>query len=151
MGIREGGCQCGAVRYQVARDHLVSYVCHCRECQRQSAAAFAISVPVPARDLTISGPMRAYQRPAASGAHTNCWFCETCGTRLYHQSTGSPEIVTLKGGTLDDAGDLRPVAHLWVQRKHVWLTLADDVPQFDTQPDDLRGWRNALLDRSDQT
>ena len=34
-----GGCQCGAVRYEIAQEPLAVYVCHCRECQKQSASA----------------------------------------------------------------------------------------------------------------
>ena len=33
---RTGGCQCGGVRYEVV------FVCHCRECRRQSSSAFGI-------------------------------------------------------------------------------------------------------------
>src|SRR5271167_4851648 len=43
--MREGGCQCGAVRFQIAANRLVAYACHCLECQKQSASAFGISVP----------------------------------------------------------------------------------------------------------
>jgi hypothetical protein len=33
-----GGCQCGALRYEIRAEPLTLYVCHCTECQRQSAA-----------------------------------------------------------------------------------------------------------------
>lgn len=141
-----GGCQCGAVRYTVATDQLIAYACHCLECQKQSASAFAISVPILARDLTVDGPLKAYERATDSGSRTNCWFCSVCGTRIYHQSARSADLVTLKGGTLDDATGLAPVAHLWVSRRHAWVGLADDVDMFETQPDDLKAWRDALLD-----
>lgn len=145
MTARTGGCQCGAVRYTLQTRHLVAYACHCRECQKQSASAFAISVPVRARDFEVSGPLAAYARATDSGTTTNCWFCSRCGTRVYHQSGRSPDMVTLKGGTLDEGAALQPVAHLWVSRRHAWLQLPPDVPAFETQPDDLKAWRNALL------
>jgi hypothetical protein len=34
-----GGCQCGVLRYVVTAEPLALYVCHCRECQKQSASA----------------------------------------------------------------------------------------------------------------
>jgi hypothetical protein len=140
-----GGCQCGAVRYAITPGPLPCYVCHCRECQKQTASAFAISVPVATSRLTVSGDAAAYTRATDSGSTTACHFCSTCGTRLFHQSARSPELVTLKGGTLDDASALMPLAHLWVSRKHAWVHIPDDIPAFETQPDDLKAWRTALL------
>lgn len=32
-----GGCQCGAVRYEITLSPLALYVCHCRECRKQSS------------------------------------------------------------------------------------------------------------------
>jgi hypothetical protein len=140
-----GGCQCGAVRYAIAPGPLPCYVCHCRECQKQTASAFAISVPVATSRLTVRGDAATYTRATDSGSTTACHFCPTCGTRLFHQSARSPELVTLKAGTLDDASALMPLAHLWVSRKHAWVHIPDDIPAFETQPDDLKAWRTALL------
>lgn len=147
MTTHSGGCQCGAVRYELSGGQVVSYACHCLECQKQSASAFAISVPVKADDLSVTGPLAAYERGTDSGSRTNCWFCSTCGTRIYHQSARSSQVVTLKGGTLDDPSALVPFAHLWVSRKHAWLMLpaAPDVEIFETQPDDLKAWRDRLV------
>ena len=41
--IRTGGCQCGAIRYEISSPPVELYVCHCRECQKQSSSAFGIS------------------------------------------------------------------------------------------------------------
>ena len=43
-----GGRQCGAIRYEVAFEEVLTLVCcHCRECQRQSASAFGMSLILP--------------------------------------------------------------------------------------------------------
>jgi hypothetical protein len=65
-----GGCQCGRVRYR--------YACHCRECQKQSASAFGLSVPVPSADLTVQGDVGCYERQADSGAKTACSKGRSC-------------------------------------------------------------------------
>jgi hypothetical protein len=49
-----GGCQCGAVRYEIAAAPLTLYACHCAECQRQSGSAFGLSMPVPAGAVRIT-------------------------------------------------------------------------------------------------
>ena len=145
-----GSCQCGAVHYQVTASRLVAYACHCRECQKQSASAFGLSVPVKTAEVILSGTPACYERPAASGAATRCYFCETCGTRLYHKSSSSPGILTLKGGTLNNPEALPLVAHLWTSRKHPWIALPADMEQYETQPDDLKAWRDHLLNGSRQ-
>ncbi len=147
MNVISGGCQCGAVRYSLECDQVKVYACHCFECQKQSASAFGLSVPLRASDLNIEGPIKMYSRPAESGAQTNCWFCSECGSRLYHQSASYSDQVTLKAGTLDDTTVLEPVAHLWVKRKQPWVLLSDNVATFEEQPEDLKSWRDALAGR----
>ncbi len=140
-----GGCQCGAVRYTLTVPKIIAYACHCLECQKQSASAFALSVPVTETMFDIDGPVQIYKRDTDSGTSTHCHYCATCGTRLYHRSGHSTGTITLKGGTLDSACDLVPLAHLWTLRKHRWLELPRDAVCFDTQPEDLKAWRDGLL------
>ena len=141
----EGGCQCGAIRYRLVTDNPVAYACHCRHCQKQTASAFSVSLPVRMANLTVEGDVASFERGSDSGFTTLCYFCPSCGTRLYHQSERAPGYATLKAGTLDDTGMVNPVAHFWVRRKQPWVRLPDDVPQFDAQPDDLAAWRVELM------
>jgi hypothetical protein len=140
-----GGCQCGAIRYSITESRPPVYVCHCRECQRQSASAFALSVPVRGASFEVQGELACYERGTDSGATTNCYFCSRCGTRIYHRSNRSPEQLTVKGGTLDDPSALHPVAHLWVSRRQPWLTLDNEIPHYATQPENFAEWRSALM------
>jgi hypothetical protein len=142
-----GGCQCGRITFHLAARRYRVYACHCLECQKQSASAFALSMPVWSADMTVSGEPASYVRATDSGTRTHCFFCPTCGTRLFHRSERSPEIVTVKAGTLDGAPNLTPVAHLWVCRKLPWLVLPPETPRFDKQPGDLTTWRSELLPR----
>lgn len=139
-----GGCQCGAVRYTIATDTLTAYACHCRECQKQSASAFGISVPVMKTSLTLEGEVHSWRRPTDSGSHTNCHFCSACGSRLYHAGENRPGLVTIKGGSFDNAADLKPVAHIWVKSAAHWIVLPDDVPQWQTQPETMEEWMTLL-------
>jgi hypothetical protein len=142
-----GGCQCGAVRYLVDGPLARAYACHCHDCQKQSASAFSLSIPVARSQIHLDGPLGRFEKPAESGAVTSCWFCTRCGSRLFHASSRSPEVATLKAGTLDDTSDLRPAAHLWVARKQPWVRLDPDTPAFARQPEDLAAWRETLFAR----
>ena len=37
-----GSCQCGNVNYEITDEPLVTYACHCRDCQKLSTSAFSI-------------------------------------------------------------------------------------------------------------
>lgn len=139
-----GGCQCGAVRYTIASDQLTAYACHCRECQKQSASAFGISVPVFRNALTITGELSEWTRSTDSGNTTTCHFCPKCGTRLFHAGSNRPGLVTMKGGSLDDIASIPLTAHIWVKRKLDWIELKDDVPQWQTQPESQEEWMTML-------
>lgn len=142
----EGGCQCGAVRYRIAGPRPVVYACHCRECQKQSASAFGLSLSVAADQLTVTGELACWERGTDLGSRTRCHFCSTCGSRVLHVSSTSPGRVTVKGGSLDDPGWLRPVAHIWVSRRQPWVILDPAVPTHQTQPDNLAAWRADMGD-----
>lgn len=145
--IESGSCQCGAVKLSVKTDKLVSYICHCLECKKQSASAFAISVPLVKNHVSIEGHLGVYHRPAKSGAMTSCYFCSSCGSRIYHQSSGSPDMISLKGGVLDGVENLEPVAHLWVKRKAAWVQIPPEIETYKEQAEDLRAWREVLFSR----
>ena len=125
-----GGCQCGAVRYAVAEPPRALYVCHCRECRKQSASAFGISLVVPRAGFRVTrGEPRRWARPTDSGRTLNCFFCPDCGSRLWHESPGE-ETVSVKGGSLDEGVDLGPAIHVWTARKLAGVIIPDQAPQF---------------------
>ena len=90
-------------------------------------------------------PISSFEKRSDSGATTTGFFCGKCGTRLFHVSSRSPDIATLKLGTLDDTSEVRPASHLWVSRKQPWVQLDPDVPCFAEQPPDLAAWRQRLF------
>jgi hypothetical protein len=48
-----GGCQCGAIRYEITSFPLLLYTCNCTDCQRQTGSAFALNMPVRFKDFRI--------------------------------------------------------------------------------------------------
>ena len=129
-----GGCQCGAVRYQVAAAPLQVYVCHCRECRKQSASAFGISVIVPADAFSVTrGRVRTWSRMTNTGGELVCSFCEVCGTRICHADAREPTI-SVKGGSLDEPPDLSEAPHIWTSRAMNVVVIPEHVPRFAEEP-----------------
>ncbi len=127
-----GGCQCGAVRYACDGAPLSLYVCHCRECRRQSASAFGISVVVPRAAFRLTrGAPTSWVRDTDSGRRLRCHFCPTCGARLWHEADGAPsDTLSIKGGSLDQPPDLTTAIHVWVSRKLPGVIIPRGAPQF---------------------
>ncbi len=145
-----GGCQCGAVRYTLGIARATVYACHCRECQRQSGSAFALSLPVRRADVALTGILGRWERATDSGRRSVARFCAACGTRLHHASSDASVWLTIKAGTLDDPSGLVARGHLWTRSKQPWVRLDPQIPAFDTQPTDLAGWRQALIAEADR-
>lgn len=133
-----GGCQCGQVRYELSTEPMTLYTCHCQDCQKQSASAFGMSMPVPKAALVIlKGQPKQWKRPSSSGREVTCFFCGDCGTRLFHNPSRNPKITNIKPGTLDDTSWLSPVGHLWTSRAQGWVTTSEQTLRYEAQPQDF--------------
>jgi hypothetical protein len=131
-----GGCQCGRVRYAITGAPVALYVCHCRECRKQSASAFGISVIVRRPDFHLTrGEIKVWSRPTDSGRTLDCAFCPDCGSRLWHETRGATETLSVKGGSLDEAPDLRPAVHIWTARRLPGVIIPADAARFPGEPD----------------
>lgn len=131
----KGGCQCGKLRYEVASAPLDVYVCHCRECRKQSASAFGISVIVRSADLhLVQGEPHCWSRPADSGRTLDCFFCPDCGARVWHGNREREEKVSIKGGSLDEPVDLGAAYHIWTSRKLPGVLIPEQARQHKLDP-----------------
>ncbi|HHZ08842.1 MAG TPA: GFA family protein [Rhizobiales bacterium] len=95
-----GGCQCGAVRFRVARLGRAS-ICHCRMCQKAFGSFFGPLVTAKGLEWTRGFPARF-----ASSNVVRRGFCAACGTPLTYEYEGGTEIAI---GALDDP-ELAPPA-----------------------------------------
>lgn len=139
MGIREGGCECGELRYALDGDSLALAVCHCTHCQRQSGSAFSMSMVVPRQNLQISkGTPTCFETTAESGARKQCFICGRCGIRIYNALSSLPDTYNLKPGTLDETSDLQPNFHVWTSSKQPWTPIPEGVPCFEENPSALK-------------
>jgi hypothetical protein len=137
----DGGCQCGKIRYQLrAEKPQTLYVCHCTDCQKQSASAFGMSLSMDSDQVEFvqgADSLRSWDTRGEDGRIKRCHFCPDCGTRLMHGSDDPGDRVSIKAGSLDDTRGLRPVAHIWLQSAQPWVTIdREKYLCFDAEPDD---------------
>jgi hypothetical protein len=145
-----GGCSCGAIRYEVASFPLLLYTCNCTNCQTASGSAFALNMPVSARDFHIlRGEPKAWRHLSPRGVQVTSRFCGDCGGRLYGERAGRDQIVNLRAGTLDDTTWLVPAAHMFMKSAQPWVRAwvlpAANAECHETQPADfstsIPAWR----------
>jgi hypothetical protein len=138
---QSGGCQCGAVRYEISGPPAAVYACHCTECQRQAGSAFAMAAVIPQAQFHITkGAPKMFPRRTSPTKVMECWFCGDCGTRLYHMPGGADyPNRNIKPGTLDDTSWLVRTIHFWTRSAQKWVPIPEGVTQYETQPQTL-GW-----------
>jgi hypothetical protein len=100
----EGGCTCRAVRYRMTSRSLFVHCCHCRWCQRETGASFALNAMIEAdRVLLLAGAPECVDTPSNSGKGQKIWRCPTCRIAVWSNYAGAGTAVHfVRVGTLDD-------------------------------------------------
>jgi hypothetical protein len=130
-----GGCQCGALRYEITQAPQMVYTCHCTDCQRLTSSAFSIAIVLAdGACRLVSGEPRAVPHTADSGRVITRWLCAECGSWVCAAPRPGSTIENVRGGTLDDTSWLRPTVHFWTRSKQPWVMLPEGDRIFETQP-----------------
>jgi hypothetical protein len=137
---REGGCACGAVRYRLASEPLIVHCCHCLSCQRQTGSAFVVNLLVEAdRVEVLAGAPQVVAAPRDDGSEQRIFRCPQCQVAVFSEY-GHPEVLFVRGGTLDDPRDIAPDVHIYTRSKVGWVTLPAETPAFDVYYDHRQVW-----------
>lgn len=126
-------CACGVVRIAVAGTVRSMLMCACEDCQRASGSGHAAFAILDAADVTITGSVREFARPAASGATLTRSFCPACGTPLCGRSSRMPERLLLPVGLFAGRSDWFVPTQLIFARSHMrWDAMPADLPRHAT-------------------
>ena len=127
----QGGCACGAIRYECAAAPLRMVNCHCRDCQRASGSAYSASLVMAASAVRLlQGTCREYRIEAESGNIAKREFCGACGTPLFTMSLARPDFTIVKAASLDDPSWFAAEADVWVERAQPWDHMDPAIPKF---------------------
>ncbi|MBP6724835.1 MAG: GFA family protein [Halioglobus sp.] len=140
-----GGCQCEGIRYMLDGEPLLTYACHCRDCQRRTGSAFSEGILIYAEHIAIEGELRAWQRVSDAGIEKVRHSCASCGNIIHGTAQNMPGLMLLQAGTLDDTSSVHPEVHLWLRSAQPWVLLPPGIPSWNTQPDDLTELLQAAL------
>ncbi|MCC2676095.1 MAG: glutathione-dependent formaldehyde-activating [Ramlibacter sp.] len=126
----DGGCDCRFVRYRLASPPLIVHCCHCRWCQRESGASFALNGLIEAARVTLlAGEVTVIDTPSASGQGQLISRCPRCLVALWSNYSGAGRRVHfVRVGTLDDPDLLPPDIHIFTASKQPWVVLPPGMP-----------------------
>ncbi len=140
----EGCCTCGDLQFELLSSPLFVHACHCLDCQRKTGSAFGITCIVLEDDISITGGELIKQNISVrSTAH----MCQNCSSTIHISSKAYPATTLLQTGMLKDLRLLHIEAHIWVKRKHPWVKLPAQVPQFDESYIRDQTWPETSLSR----
>ena len=125
-----GGCNCGAVRFEVTEPLVTASYCHCKRCQRRSGAAASPSAHPPPGALRIvagEDKLRVW-KPQDGGEK---WFCGECGSSLFGFNPNHADPVAIRMGTFDGDPGVRPSVRQFVAYAASWEPIPDDgLPRY---------------------
>jgi hypothetical protein len=121
-----GGCLCGGVRFEITAPPVSASYCHCTRCQRRTGTAASIQARIAPGSLRVTAGeehIRAYE-PADGGFHKV--FCSNCGSSLWSQHPGDPEIKSVRFGAFDADPGIRPSFRQFVAYAAPWEPIPND-------------------------
>jgi hypothetical protein len=121
----DGGCTCRDVRYRMTGKPLIVHCCHCRWCQRETGASFALNAVIEAgRVVLLSGAPELVDTPSQSGKGQKIWRCPRCRVAVWSNYPGGGDAVRfVRVGTLDAPDRLPPDIHIFTASKQPWVVL----------------------------
>ena len=133
--MREGGCLCGAVRYEAQWPPLMVATCSCKNCQKQAGSALSIIAVLPRDGLKVGGDLTTFTDHAESGNVVFRKFCPRCGSPVITDTPAAADqgIIFIKAGTLDEAADLAPTTHYWTCSAQEWMVFPEAGEKLEKQ------------------
>jgi hypothetical protein len=130
----KGGCSCGAIRYEVTADPIMTGQCQCLNCQQGSGTGHTSMMMFPRAGIKVTGAAKEFQLKADSGNTVTRGFCGTCGSPIYGKTTGMPDGMAIHVGSLDDPSVFTPQFIVYTARGHAWDRLDPALPKFERMP-----------------
>jgi hypothetical protein len=120
-----GGCNCGAVRFELTEPLAAATYCHCTRCQRRTGTGASANGRVAASGFHIlRGEDRIRSWKPDTGAEK--FFCGDCGSALFSRVSSDAPQVGVRLGSIDGDPGIRPSVHLYTAYAAPWEPVPDD-------------------------
>jgi hypothetical protein len=134
--VLQGGCLCGALRYESSDPPVDTGYCHCSLCRRSTGAPVLAWASVPVTSFSyVRGAPAIY----ASSTRGQREFCAHCGTQICYRQTRDTQTVDINVGSLDDPALCPPQVHIYDADRIAWFETADVLPRYPGRKDPYDG------------
>jgi len=132
--VLEGGCQCGAVHFQVVEPFIRAHNCHCSRCRKGRSAAHASNAFTSVDGVRFTrgeDNITLYRLPAAK--FFSIAFCKSCGSGVPRLDP-ERKIAVIPMGALDDDPKRGVDSNIFTADAPAWYPAVGDIPAFDGPP-----------------
>jgi hypothetical protein len=133
MMTRRAACSCGQLHLAIEGEPSRVWVCHCLACQRRTGAVIGNLARFHREQITFNGTATEWRRAGESGNMLTCYFCPICGSTIYFENEAFPGIVAVAIGNFADANFPAPIASVWEETRHCWVSLPADTKRATKQ------------------
>jgi hypothetical protein len=130
----QGGCMCGAIRYEVTGIPVWSAGCCCESCVKAIGAPVVVWSGFRKADFQI---LKGTQAEYESSHGIKRGFCGKCGTSLTYRKSpaairGAQDDVYVSTVTFDAPEKFPPTEHVYYGERADWFELGGNTPRHDT-------------------
>jgi len=110
--------------------------CHCRQCQYASGGGFSAGFFVGRSTFKLlQGEPCYYELVADSGHKVRRGFCSHCGSQLFAEGDGNPDLVVIKPASLDDPAWFQPQSDIFTENAQPWDYMDPKLPKIPAMPE----------------
>lgn len=145
----DGSCTCGFVRYRVLSEPLFVHCCHCRWCQRETGASFALNALIESdRVHMLRGEVEIINTPSHSGKSQKISRCPKCHIAVWSNYARAGDVIRfIRVGTLDDPDRFPPDIHIYTDSKQPWVIIPPNMPSVPEFYRASEEWPKESLER----
>lgn len=126
MSTRTATCACGKLQVTCTGEPVRLSICHCLDCQRRTGSVFGTQARFTREHVSVAaGASKTFTRAADSGNSVTTHFCPDCGSTVYWELSGFPDVIAVAVGGFADPSFPPPKVSVYEKRRHAWLAGLD--------------------------
>lgn len=157
-----GHCSCNTSSYTITASPLITHICYCTWCQRESGTICGSNILIESDNFktnTVEAPGQQVPvlvaGPTPSGYGQTVARCPVCFDGLFKYYGSNRHITYVKAGTLDEESFKRVMAgdrvHIFTSSKPQWINLDQEkesgVGVFEEYYTQAEVWTKEALER----